>query len=160
MCQNLWPDELKILVIDHEQEALNLIRLSLEPAGFRVLRTTDPEEGMYLALSEEPDLLILDIAIPVIDGYELLRRFRRHAKLAHVPAIVVSARAGTVDQRRILQLFQPAANTVDAYVGKPFDPAHLLQTVKNVLVTHKGYLLEKNRAGEQANGRQAVERAG
>lgn len=157
MCRNLWPDELKILVIDNEQEALNLIRLSLEPAGFRVLRTSDPEEGMYLAMSEEPDLLILDIAIPVIDGYELLRRFRRHAKLANVPAIVVSARAGTVDQQRVLQLFQPTENMVDAYVGKPFDPAHLLQTVKNVLADHKDYLLEKNRATEKANGRQAVE---
>lgn len=146
MFQNLWPDELKILVIDDEQETLNLIRLSLEPAGFRVLRTNKAEEGLSLALREQPDLLILDIMMPVMDGYELLRRARRHPKLEKIPAIIVSARAGTLDQQRILQLCHSPTDVVDAYIGKPFNPAFLLQTVKNVLANHKDYLLEKNGA--------------
>ena len=53
MCQNLWPDELRILVIDDDQDILNLIRLSLEQAGFRVLRTTKPEEGLAMVLREK-----------------------------------------------------------------------------------------------------------
>src|SRR6185503_892591 len=73
MSGNLWPDELKILVIDDEQDTLNLIRLSLEPAGFRVIRTTRPEEGLALALREEPDMLVLDLMMPNLDGMELLR---------------------------------------------------------------------------------------
>lgn len=149
MCKNLWPDELKILIIDDEQEILNLIRLSLEPAGFRILRTHKPEEGLKLALHEQPDLLILDIMMPELDGLDLLRRIRRHPRLGQIPAIVVSARASTVDQQRILQLCQVRPDEVDAYLGKPFDPANLLQTVKKVLVRHKDYLLEKNKQSQK-----------
>lgn len=148
MCQNLWPDELKILVVDDHQEVLNLIRLSLEPAGFRVLRTTKPEEGLSLALIEEPDLLILDIMMPGMDGFELLRRVRRHPNLKDVPVIIVSARANTVDEQRMLQLNLPAEEVIDAYLGKPIAPGFLLHTVKEVLVKHKKYLLEKNRTSE------------
>ena len=85
---NLWPDELKILIVDDDQDMLNLVRLSLEPAGFRVLRTTKSDEGLDLALREMPDLLLLDIMMSGIDGLELLRRVRRHPKLTHIPAII------------------------------------------------------------------------
>ncbi len=149
MYQNLWPDELKILVVDDEQEVLNLIRLSLEPAGFRVLRTSKPKEGLSLALAEQPDLLLLDIMMPGIDGFELLRRIRRHPKLEEMPVIVISAQASTVNHQRMLQLRQSAVGMIDAYIGKPFDPAHLLQTVKDVMVKHRDYLIEKNRAPEK-----------
>jgi len=145
MSGNLWPDELKILVIDDEQDILNLIRLSLEPAGFRVLRTTRPEEGLALALREQPDMLILDLMMPNLDGRELLRRVRRNPKMEKVPVIVVSAQASNTTQQRMLQVSQSQADTVDAYIGKPFAPADLLKTVKNVLIKHKDYLLEKNK---------------
>ncbi len=146
MYQNLWPDELKILVVDDEQEVLNLIRLSLEPAGFRVLRTSRPEEGLSLALVEQPDLLLLDIMMPGIDGFELLRRIRRHPKLEDLPVIVISAQASTLDHQRMLQLRQSEVRKIDAYLGKPFDPANLLQTVKDVMVKNRDYLIEKSRA--------------
>lgn len=145
MTNNLWPDELKILVVDDEQDILNLIRLSLEPAGFRVLRTNRPEEGLDLARRELPDLLLLDIMMPGFNGLELLRRVRRIPKLKEVPAIVVSARANTVDQQRMLRLTQESEINIDAYVGKPFDPHNLLRTVKQVLERHKDFLLAKSR---------------
>jgi len=140
---NLWPDELKILVVDDEQDVLNLMRLSLEPAGFRVLRTTKPSEGLDIALQEKPDLLLLDIMMPGIDGFELLRRVRRHPKMRHVPTIVVSARAGSADHLRMLKLAEAGGDEIAAYIGKPFDPAYLLQTVKEVLIANKDYLLAK-----------------
>ena len=149
MCKNLWPDELKLLVIDDEQDILNLIRLSLEPAGFRVLRTTRPEEGLSLALREKPDLLILDIMMPDLDGLELLRRVRRHPRLGRVPAIVVSAKANTADQRRMLQLSQTQEDSIDAFVGKPFSPAELLKVVKQVLIKHRDFIFEKNKPDER-----------
>lgn len=144
MCQNLWPDELKILVVDDEQEILNLIRLSLEPAGFRILRTSKATEGLSLALHEKPDLLILDLMMPAFDGFELLRRVRRQPDLEKVPAIIVSAQASTRDQQRMLWLGQREQDEIDAYIGKPFNPAHLLKTVKQVLTKHKAYLLAKH----------------
>jgi CheY-like chemotaxis protein len=142
--QNLWPDELKILAIDDHQDILNLIRLSLEPAGFRLIRTSDPKEGLSLAMSEEPDLLLLDLMMPVLDGFELLRRLRRNPKFEKMPVIVVSAKVGTVDQQRILQVSNPDYNSVDVYIGKPFSPAVLLQTVKKVLLKHRDFILEKH----------------
>ena len=140
---NLWPDEIKILVIDDEQDILNLIRLSLEPAGFRILRTTRPEEGLDLARREKPDLLILDIMMPGLSGLELLRRVRRHPTLAKIPVIVVSARVSSADQLRMLQIAGDIDREIDAYVGKPFDPGFLLKTVKTVLLNHRDFLLAK-----------------
>ncbi len=149
MSGNLWPDELKILVIDDEQEVLNLIRLSLEPAGFRVIRTTRPEEGLNLALSEEPDLLVLDVMMPGLDGFELLQRIRRYPKLERTPVIIISAGAKTLSQQRMLRVSRAREEDVDAYIGKPFDPAGLLKTVKEVLLKHKDYLLEKNKPAQR-----------
>jgi CheY-like chemotaxis protein len=145
MVGNLWPDELKILVIDDEQEVLNLIRLSLEPAGFRILRTTRSEEGLRLALNEQPDLLLLDVMMPGIDGFELLHRVRRHPRLEKIPAIIISAKASTTAQQRMMRVSRGQDDDVDAYIGKPFDPAGLLKTVKEVLLKHRDYLLEKNK---------------
>ena len=122
------------------------MRLSLEPAGFRILRTTKPEEGLDIALREKPDLLLLDVMMPGIDGFELLRRVRRQPNLTGIPAIFISARAGTIDQLRMLKLSESDGDEIDAYLGKPFDPAVLLKTVKNVLVKHSVYLLKKNQA--------------
>jgi CheY-like chemotaxis protein len=149
MCQNLWPDELKILVIDTDQETLNMIRYSLEPAGFRVIRTHKPQEGLELARREQPDLLLLDVTMPEYDGFELLRYIRRVPPLELIPTIVVSTRAKTVDQQRILQLCLPDQEEIDAFVGKPVDPAQLLKTVKTVLINHKQHLLHKKQQLEK-----------
>jgi len=144
MKQNLWPDEIKILAIDDHQDILNLIRLSLEPAGFRLIRTSDPKEGLSLGLSELPDLLLLDLMMPGLDGFDLLRRLRRHEKLEKLPVIVISAKVNTIDQQRILQVSEPDYSSIDAYLGKPFSPGLLLNTVKETLIKHRDFVLEKN----------------
>jgi CheY-like chemotaxis protein len=146
---NLWPDELKILIVDDEQDTLNLIRLCLEPAGFRIIRTTKPEEGLDLAHREKPDLIVLDLMMPRMDGFELLRRIRRYPNLQYIPVIVVSAKANRADHLRMLKLGHPEMDKIDAYIGKPFNPAMLLRTVKQVLMTHKEFLVEKNRGHEK-----------
>jgi len=87
--------------------------------------------------------LILDIMMPKLDGLELLRRVRHHPKMGRVPVIIVSARADSIEKQRIFQLCQPDQISIDACMGKPFDPARLLQTVKDVLINHKEYLFEK-----------------
>lgn len=156
MYQNLWPDELKILVVDLDQESLNLIRLSLELAGFRVIRTYKPEEGLLLARREKPDLLILDIPKPGSDGFELLRQIRQNPELELIPIIAVSTRAQTIDQQRMLQLFVPDREEIEAYVGKPVNPVLLLKAVKRVLVNHKEYLLQRNKRTEKPWERMVV----
>jgi DNA-binding response OmpR family regulator len=156
MYPNLWPDELKILVIDDEQDFLNIIRLSLEPAGFRVLRTNKPEEGLALALREDPDLLILDLTMPTLDGIELLRRVRRDPRMGKVPVIIVSARINNLNQRRIDQLLGHPATSIDACLGKPFEPGHLLKTVKEVLLNHRDELFQKKKFGGKPWSQQEV----
>jgi DNA-binding response OmpR family regulator len=155
MCQNLWPDELRILAIDDDQDILNLIRLSLEQAGFRVLRTTKPEEGLAMVLREKPDLLLLDIMMPDIDGLELLRRVRRHPVMGKIPTIVISARAGSVSQKRMMEMTL-ADQEVDACIGKPFHPGALLQIVKDVLIKHREFILTKNELAEKARVKHSV----
>jgi len=125
-----------------------MIRFSLEPAGFRVIRTHKPHEGVTLAQQEKPDLLILDVTMANFDGFELLQHIRSSHSLATIPTIVVSARAKTIDQQRILQLCLPEPEEIEAYIGKPVNPALLLSTVKTVLAKHKDYLLHKNRRSE------------
>ena len=144
MQQNLWPDEIKILAIDDHQDILNLIRLSLEPAGFRLIRASEAREGLSLALTELPDLLVLDLMMPGLDGFELLRRVRRHPKLEKIPVVVISAKVNTIDQQRMLQVSEPDYNLIDAYLGKPFSPGLLLKTIKETLVKHRDFVLEKN----------------
>jgi len=89
---------------------------------------------------------LLDINLPGFNGLELLRRVRRHPLLEQVPAIIISARASTVDQQRMLKYSEEDDTNVACYLGKPFDPRDLLHTVKNVLIQHKDCLLEKRRA--------------
>lgn len=156
MYQNLWPDELKILVVDDEQDMLNLIRLSLEPAGFRILRTINPREGLDMVLLEQPDLLLLDVMMPGIDGFEFLRRVRRHPDIGQIPAIIISAQANWVAKQRMTELFAEQENGVDAYVSKPFEPGQLLKTVKDVLLNHRDYLLEKQKLSEKARQRRLI----
>jgi two-component system alkaline phosphatase synthesis response regulator PhoP len=144
MQHNLWPDEIKILAIDDHQDILNLIRLSLEPAGFRLIRANDAKEGLALALSELPDLLLLDLMMPGLDGFELLRRVRRQSKLEKLPVVVISAKVNTIDQQRMLQISEPDYNLIDAYLGKPFSPGLLLKTIKETLIKHRDFVLKKN----------------
>jgi CheY-like chemotaxis protein len=101
-------------------------------------------------MRENPDLLVLDVMMPGLDGLELLRRIRRCPRLAEVPAIIVSAMASSDTRLRMLKLTQTSADTIDAYVSKPFNPATLLKTVKHVLLHHRDYLAEKHRLVEQS----------
>jgi CheY-like chemotaxis protein len=140
---NLWPDELKILVVDDEQDSLHLMRFSLERAGFQVLRTSEPEASVNLAHQEKPDLLILGVKSPRFGSLELLRRIRRHPRLADIPAILVSASSNSPDQAHLLNLSLAQNSEIDAYIGKPFDPTLFLKTVKNVLVKNKDFLVMK-----------------
>lgn len=126
-----------------------MIRFSLEPAGFRVIRTHKPQEGVSLAHEEKPDLLILDVTMANFDGLELLQHIRSDQTLAMIPIIVVSTRAQTIDQQRILQLCLPDPEEIEAFIGKPVNPALLLNTVKAVLTKHKDYLLRKNKRSER-----------
>lgn len=117
----------KILVVDDEPDALELIEFNLKGAGFEVVTAADGEEALRLARSHVPDLVLLDLMLPEVDGLEVCKILRRDSSTSSLPIIMVTAKAGEVD--RVLGLELGA----DDYVSKPFSPRELVLRVKNLL---------------------------
>lgn len=113
-----------VLVVDDEPEIARLLRSYLERDGYRVVTASNGEEALYAARREKPDLVILDILMPKMDGLEFTRRVRREQD---VPIIMLTARAEETD--RIVGLEMGA----DDYVTKPFSPREVVARVRAVL---------------------------
>jgi len=114
----------RILVIDDEENVCELVTLYFEKAGYEVLCTGDGSEGIEMVKTQKPDLVILDLMLPGVDGLDVCKEIR---KTSNVPLIMLSARVDEVD--RVLGLEIGA----DDYVTKPFSPRELLARVKAVL---------------------------
>jgi DNA-binding response OmpR family regulator len=113
-----------ILVVDDEPQIVRLVRSYLEKAGFRVVTASDGEQAIYVARHEKPDLAVLDILMPRMDGLEFTRRIRREQD---IPIIMLTARAEETDRIVGLEL------GADDYVTKPFSPRELVARVRAVL---------------------------
>jgi two-component system phosphate regulon response regulator PhoB len=117
----------KILIVDDEPDALELIEFNLKAAGFEVLSAGDGKAALNKARLALPDLILLDLMLPEIDGLEVCRALRRDDNTAGIPVIMVTAKAAEID--RVLGLELGA----DDYVTKPFSPRELVLRVKNAL---------------------------
>ncbi len=111
----------KILIVDDEKNIVNIMNYNLRNEGFETIEAYDGEEGLALALSENPDLILLDIMMPKIDGYEVCKEIR---KTSQVPIIMLTARAEELDKVMGFEL------GADDYVTKPFGIKELLARVK------------------------------
>ncbi len=114
----------RVLVVDDEANILELCRLYLERDGYEVLEARDGEAALALAAEKNPDLVILDLMLPKLDGYEVCRRLRGESD---VPIIMLTARDEDVDKIVGLEL------GADDYVTKPFNPRELVARVKATL---------------------------
>jgi DNA-binding response OmpR family regulator len=122
----------KILVVDDEPDAVELIRFNLKGAGYEVITAADGEEALKKARSLLPDLIILDLMLPEVDGLEVCKILRRDSRVSAVPIIMLTAKAAEID--RVLGLELGA----DDYVTKPFSPRELVLRVKRLLRTGQG----------------------
>src|SRR5687767_14761587 len=113
-----------VLAVDDERPILNLINTELVQQGFRVITAQNGEEALRLAEQYRPDIAILDLMIPDVGGFELMRRLREQRPL---PVIVLTAMGASADKVKGLEL------GADDYVGKPFDPLELAARVRAVL---------------------------
>ena len=113
-----------ILVVDDERHIVDLLRLYLEKEGFAVAVAYDGEEALALHARHEPDLVILDLMLPKIDGFEVCREIRRRGD---TPVLMLTARSDDVDAIVGLEL------GADDYVTKPFNPRALMARVKAIL---------------------------
>lgn len=116
-----------ILVVDDEEDLLELVAFNLERNGFETLKALNGRVAIELAKSKIPDLIILDLMLPDVDGLEVFRTLRRDAKTATIPVILLTAKAEEVDRIVGLEL------GADDYVTKPFSPRELVLRVRAVL---------------------------
>ena len=117
----------RVLVVDDEPPIRDILKFQLENAGFVVRCAEDGEEGLAMVQEDLPDLVLLDLMIPHMDGYEVCRRIKSDYGTRHIPVIILTAR-GELDEK--LKGLQNGAND---YVTKPFSMPELLMRVKNVL---------------------------
>jgi DNA-binding response OmpR family regulator len=121
-------DRRRILCIEDEPEMIDLIRLILERKGFEVLGAVGGQEGLEAIRSQKPDLILLDLMMPDVDGWEVYRQMKADSELQHIPVVVVTAKAQSIDKVLGLHIAK-----VDDYVTKPFGPSDLLESVERVL---------------------------
>jgi phosphate regulon transcriptional regulator PhoB len=117
----------RILVIDDEKDLTELVRYNLEKEGFTVRCSLDGESGLSLATKEPPDLVVVDLMLPGIDGLDVCRALRSEKRTTRIPIIMLTAKSGESD--RILGLELGA----DDYMTKPFSPRELVARIKAVL---------------------------
>jgi two-component system alkaline phosphatase synthesis response regulator PhoP len=117
----------KILVVDDESHILHVVSLKLRNAGFTVVTGSDGQEGLDLANSELPDLIITDFQMPQLSGLELCRRLRQEPATRHIRAIMLTARGYQLGPQDAEQ------SGIRRMLSKPFSPRHLLTTVNEVL---------------------------
>lgn len=117
----------KILVIDDEKDVLEVLRLVLSRSGYEVLASSSGMEGLAQAQADRPDLILLDIMMQRMDGWEVLRALKSDAETREIPVVILSARVEPKDKIRGLQ-----EGAVD-YVTKPFAVREILEKVGLIL---------------------------
>lgn len=117
----------KILVVDDEPQLVRIVQFNLERAGYEVRTAFDGLEALERVEEEVPDLIILDVMMPRLDGFETLRRLRENPHTREIPVMMLTAKAQDVD---VLRAWQQGA---DCHLAKPFNPQELLSLVRRLV---------------------------
>ena len=117
-----------ILCIEDQQEMIDLIRLILSRRNFEIRGANSGKEGLEIIRTEHPDLVLLDLMMPEMDGWEVYQQMKADEATRDIPVIVVTAKAQSIDKVLALRIAK-----VDDYIAKPFSPQELLNSVDNVL---------------------------
>ncbi|MGE5073982.1 MAG: response regulator transcription factor [Anaerolineae bacterium] len=118
----------RILCIEDEPEMIDLIRLILGRRGYQVSGATGGLAGLQAVRMERPDLVLLDLMMPDMDGWEVYQQMKADDNTRHIPVIVVTAKAQSIDKVLGLHIAK-----VDDYIAKPFSPQELLSSVEKTL---------------------------
>ena len=114
--------------IEDEPEMIDLVRLILSRKGFEVIGANGGVEGLEKVRHEEPDLVLLDLMMPDMDGWEVYQQMKADPALRDIPVVVVTAKAQSIDKVLGLHIAK-----VDDYITKPFGPQELLESVEKIL---------------------------
>jgi two-component system cell cycle response regulator DivK len=116
-----------ILVVEDQEDNRQILRDLLASAGFRMIEAHDGQQALTVARSERPDLILMDIQLPIVDGYEATRNIKRDPELRHIPVIAVTSYALSGDEKKALEA------GCNAYVAKPFSTRYLLAKIGQFL---------------------------
>lgn len=122
-----------ILVIDDEEDLIELVRYNLNKEGFEVAGASDGESGLVQAKRNKPDVVIIDLMLPGIDGLEVCRALRAGSETSHIPLIMLTAKGSESDRVVGLEL------GADDYITKPFSPRELTARIKALLRRTRGF---------------------
>jgi DNA-binding response OmpR family regulator len=117
----------KILVVDDEIYIVHILDFSLGMEGYEVVTALDGEQALEKVKSEKPDLIVLDIMMPKLDGYEVCKNVKSSAETQHIPVILLSAKGRNVDQKLGFDV------GADDYITKPFSPRKLVERINQLL---------------------------
>ncbi len=117
---------MKILVCDDERHIVRLIQVNLEREGFTVVTAYDGKDGLEKVTAEKPDMLVLDVMMPYMDGFEVLKALRKNPATENLPVIMLTAKAQDKD------VFEGYHYGADMYLTKPFNPRELISFVKRI----------------------------
>lgn len=120
-------DKKRILVVDDELDMLMVIKLRLEASGYEVITATDGLEGLNIARKTKPDLIVLDVMLPKMNGYKVSRFLKFDEEYKHIPIVMLTALAGEEDRSTGIE------TGANAYISKPFETQELLDTVRRFL---------------------------
>lgn len=129
----------KILVVDDEPDVLLLCKVNLEFEGYNVKEAHDGEEALSVIASENPDLVLLDVMMPGMDGWQVLSSIKADSTTSHIPVVMLTAKVQERDQIRGWN------GGVSDYVTKPFNPIALSQTVRRALEPESPEVAERRR---------------
>lgn len=116
-----------VLVVEDNENNMELITFILEKAGYKTLRAYSGNDGYELAITQNPDFIILDIQLPDIDGLEVINKIRNHSAGKDIPAIAMTSYAMSGDREKLLLA------GCNAYIEKPIDPDRVIEQIEKVL---------------------------
>ena len=116
----------KILAVDDEKHILRLVQINLEKAGYEVVTGSNGREALEKVRSEKPELVVMDVMMPEMDGFEALKQLKADPETANIPVIMLTAKAQDAD------VFHGWQSGADLYLTKPFNPMELLTFVKRI----------------------------
>jgi two-component system response regulator VicR len=124
----MTTDQMRVVCIEDEPEMIDLVRLILGRKGFEVIGANGGVEGLEIVKAEKPDIILLDLMMPDMDGWEVYQQIKADENLRGIPVVVVTAKAQSIDKVLGLHIAK-----VDDYITKPFGPQELLESVEKIL---------------------------
>ena len=138
----------KILAVDDEKHIVRLVQINLQKEGYEVATASTGREALDRVGESRPDLIVMDVMMPEMDGFEALKKLKENPETRDIPVIMLTAKAQDAD------VFRGWQSGADLYLTKPFNPAELLSFVKRLLVsqneTEKTYTLSEDEVMDES----------